>query len=92
MSDSRNLRPVVSRWKMISIVQRVYEKINLKESEAPIDLPDCYTRIAEIAYYKAEIRGFDPGHELDDWFEAEQEFNDWFDTLYSERVAKHKPR
>lgn len=77
---------------MFANVQRDKEKINLKESETPIDLPDCYIKIAEIAYYKAEIRGFEPGHELDDWFEAEQEFNDWFDTLYSERVAKHKPR
>ncbi len=31
-------------------------------------------RIAEIAYYKAENRGFEAGHELTDWLEAEQEF------------------
>jgi Protein of unknown function (DUF2934) len=30
--------------------------------------------IAEIAYYKAENRGFEPGYELDDWLEAEQEY------------------
>jgi hypothetical protein len=29
--------------------------------------------IAEIAYFKAQQRGFVPGHELDDWYEAEQE-------------------
>lgn len=29
--------------------------------------------IAELAYLKAERRGFEPGHELDDWLEAEQE-------------------
>ena len=29
--------------------------------------------IAELAYYKAENRGFVPGHELDDWLEAESE-------------------
>ena len=28
-------------------------------------------RIAESAYYKAEARGFSPGHELDDWLAAE---------------------
>jgi hypothetical protein len=33
-----------------------------------------YERITVIAYYKAESRGFEPGHELSDWFEAEQEF------------------
>lgn len=28
-------------------------------------------RIAEVAYYLAEKRGFVPGHELQDWVEAE---------------------
>jgi hypothetical protein len=45
--------------------------------EAPgetICLPDRDVRIAELAYYKAESRGFEPGHELDDWLEAEREF------------------
>ncbi|MCF6251985.1 MAG: DUF2934 domain-containing protein [Methylococcaceae bacterium] len=31
--------------------------------------------IAECAYYKAEKRGFTPGHELDDWLEAKHEIN-----------------
>jgi hypothetical protein len=30
-------------------------------------------RIAELAYFKAEKRGFEPGYELADWFEAAQE-------------------
>ena len=29
--------------------------------------------IAEAAYYRAERRGFEPGHELEDWLEAEAE-------------------
>lgn len=33
-----------------------------------------YSQIAENAYYKAEARGFEPGHELDDWIAAENEF------------------
>jgi hypothetical protein len=32
------------------------------------------TRIAEYAYYKSESRGFEPGHELEDWLEAERQF------------------
>jgi hypothetical protein len=35
--------------------------------------PDRAARIAELTYYKAEQRGFEPGHELEDWLEAEQE-------------------
>jgi hypothetical protein len=30
-------------------------------------------RVAEAAYYKAEARGFEPGHEIDDWLDAERE-------------------
>ena len=29
--------------------------------------------VAEAAYYKAEQRGFIPGHEENDWVEAERE-------------------
>jgi DUF2934 family protein len=29
--------------------------------------------IAEAAYYRAKQRGFEPGHELEDWVEAESE-------------------
>lgn len=30
-------------------------------------------RISESAYLKAEQRGFEPGHEMDDWLAAEAE-------------------
>ncbi|HTX06777.1 MAG TPA: DUF2934 domain-containing protein [Steroidobacteraceae bacterium] len=30
-----------------------------------------HAMIAEGAYYRAQRRGFAPGHELDDWLEAE---------------------
>lgn len=38
-------------------------------------LPDHDAKVAEIAYRKAESRGFKPGHELDDWLEAKEELN-----------------
>ena len=37
-----------------------------------LNLPDRAAKVAEIAYRQAESRGFSPGHELDDWLEAEQ--------------------
>ena len=54
-----------------------FTDIETSVSEASSDviyLPDCDARIAELAYLKAESRGFEPGHELEDWLEAEQEF------------------
>lgn len=35
--------------------------------------PDFGATIAEHAYYRAEKRGFVPGHELEDWLAAERE-------------------
>lgn len=37
--------------------------------------PSPSLQIAEIAYFKAESRGFLPGYELSDWLEAEQEIS-----------------
>ena len=44
--------------------------------------------ISEAAYYKAEKRGFESGHEEQDWLEAEREIksclNGYFDvTIHS---------
>ena len=34
---------------------------------------DISAMVAEQAYFKAQCRGFAPGHELDDWLAAERE-------------------
>ncbi len=36
--------------------------------------------IARIAYFRAEARGFAPGHELDDWYAAEAELEAQFEV------------
>lgn len=53
----------------------------LPEDDAETNMEGCheacedekYSSIAECAYYKAESRGFESGHELDDWLAAESE-------------------
>jgi hypothetical protein len=35
-----------------------------------------HAMITEAAYYRAQRRGFAPGHELDDWLAAEIEVNE----------------
>ncbi len=37
------------------------------------NLQRLHQKIAVRAYFKAEKRGFAPGHALDDWLEAEEE-------------------
>jgi hypothetical protein len=38
-------------------------------------VPNIDHKIAESAYFKSESRGFESGHELEDWCEAELEFS-----------------
>jgi hypothetical protein len=66
----------IARCKMTTTVKEVKDEASsdTKEFGDTIGLSDRDTRIAELAYYKAESRGFEPGHELEDWLEAEQEF------------------
>ncbi len=58
----------------IKIKQRpILEPISASNEVA--GLLDPAAKIAELAYYKAEQRGFEAGHEMDDWLEAERELN-----------------
>jgi len=34
---------------------------------------NAFSRVSECAYYKAQARGFEPGHEVEDWLAAEVE-------------------
>ena len=34
---------------------------------------DRRASIAEAAYFRAQLRGFEPGHEVEDWLAAEEE-------------------
>lgn len=52
-----------------------FQTKKVKELDNPILLPDRDAKVAKIAYEKAKNRSFLPGHELDDWLEAEKEFS-----------------
>lgn len=63
----------------------VNPELSLMSAETPITLstnfgvfnvePELFRdMVSARAFYKAEQRGFEPGHELEDWLEAEQEF------------------
>ena len=57
---------------------------------------DRQKRIEEAAYYRAERRGFAPNGELEDWLEAEREFDSLLspfpDAMPSEGPATPDPR
>jgi hypothetical protein len=45
----------------------------LELDSSEIEDEDKLNRIAVSAYYKAEARGYEPGHEMQDWLDAEAE-------------------
>lgn len=49
------------------------ESANSPADRAPVSTEECERMIAVEAYLRAERRGFAPGHELEDWYEAKAE-------------------
>lgn len=45
------------------------------DTQQLINNEQALKQVSEIAYFKAEDRNFAPGHELNDWLEAEQQLN-----------------
>ena len=54
---------------------------NKAESLMRADFEREHHKVAEIAYYNYEKRGFEPGYELDDWLKAESEIMKFY-SLY----------
>lgn len=59
---------------LISQVESDKDVRQLVAAEAENRTADHHAKIALRAYFIAEKRGFEPGHELDDWLAAEAQF------------------
>jgi hypothetical protein len=46
-----------------------------------------YEEIKCLAYQKAKLRNFEPGHEWEDWFEAEKEVSSRYYDKYCEILS-----
>ncbi len=53
-----------------------FQDINLnpKGIFTPINIPDCYIKIADIAFYKSENKDFKSGHKFNNWSEENKIF------------------
>ena len=58
---------------VIAQMERDKDVRQLVAAEAKDRSVEHHARIALAAYFIAEKRGFEPGHELDDWLAAEAE-------------------
>ena len=68
------MKPIVAKHKVDIVpipVIGIEPALELDSSEIGGD--DKQSRIAVLAYYKAEARGYQPGYEMQDWLDAESE-------------------
>ena len=72
-SGRRARKRAVAGDGVIAQMERDKDVRQLVAAEAKDRSVDHHARIALAAYFIAEKRGFEPGHELDDWFAAEAE-------------------
>ena len=54
-------------------IEPVLETACRELNSSEIEGEDKLSCIAVAAYYKAEARGYEPGHEMQDWLDAEAE-------------------
>jgi hypothetical protein len=62
------------------------KKISLR-SLANVSPAERLHMVHEAAYYRAEKRGFEPGHEVEDWAEAEREIDELIAN--AKRISGH---
>ena len=67
----RNIR-VVKSSAMVSSSPRSFDPLRFVE---PKSAKIREAAIAEIAYFRAQQRGFEAGHEVEDWLAAEAEYD-----------------
>src|SRR5580658_2715780 len=74
----KSRRKTKSRVKSHSPTKVATKKVVSRKKGPPrksvLSAEDRYRKIAEIAYYISERRGFESGHEFEDWLRAEAEF------------------
>jgi len=70
-SVRRARKPAAFGNGVITQAERDKDVRQLMTAEAKDRTADLQSRIALQAYFIAEKRGFEPGHELDDWLAAE---------------------
>lgn len=66
-------RPTQARKSTKAAPDTPPERETSGNTAAKLSPEEVYRLIQESAYFKAKARGFAPGHEIQDWIEAEQE-------------------
>lgn len=64
------------------------EHKSLHNYSGEIELKETFREMIEKnAYFRAQKRGFQPGHEMEDWFEAEREITNIYRDRFQQSAA-----
>ena len=65
-----------------SLAREEFEEYVAEEekSDIPPTAAELRKMVAVAAYYRSSRRGFEPGHELEDWLAAEDEIKERYET------------
>lgn len=68
------MEPIVAKSEVNSApIPVIGNELALESDSSEVEDEDKLSRIAVSAYFKAEARGYEPGHEMQDWLDAEAE-------------------
>lgn len=70
---AREKNPATPAVKKAAPRKTVVKRVSAPKAASFVDPAQRASLIAKAAYYRAERRGFAPGHELADWLAAEAE-------------------
>ena len=78
-SFSQDHTPIRSPWegseKASDAASEIPASPDARQPSNDVAVNERRRRIAEAAYRRAQLRGFCPGYEVQDWLEAEQEID-----------------
>jgi hypothetical protein len=72
MDELKRKARVVKSSAMLSSRPRTFDPLRFVE---PTALKSRAEAISELAYFRALNRGFEPGHDVEDWLAAEAEYD-----------------
>jgi len=77
---ARGLATIFPRVKPFAPKSPTASRPALSHGTASIDAQAREDLIREAAYFRAQRRGFEAGHDLEDWLAAERDFDQWLAT------------
>jgi len=79
-AKSAEKRPAAKKPARAAVPAQANAQVRQADAQIRLNAEELHQLIQEAAYFKAKARNFAPGHEVQDWIEAESEVRLRFDS------------